>query len=293
MPDARPKTGGPGGLATAVVTGANSGIGRSAAELLAGSGTRVVMVCRSEKRGSKARAAMARAAPEGAFDLELADLSDFDSVRSLGDRLLDSHERIEILVNNAGVFRGRLERTEAGLERTFAINHLGHFLLTRLLSEPLRAGGARVVNVSSNGHRSGDLRRAPLEEIARGDAWTGGVQAYGDSKLANVLFTFELARRAAEDGITTNALHPGVLATRIWNQNPWHVSQVMRLFKPFMGRAAVGGKAVYRLAAAPELEGVTGRYFPVEKEAEAAPQAHDEELARELWELSERLTGLA
>ncbi len=278
---------------TAVVTGANSGIGKSAAELLVRSGAQVVMVCRSEERGAKARAELARAAPEAALDLELADLSDFDSVRRLADRLLGTHERIDVLINNAGVFRGRLERTGAGLERTFATNHLGHFLLTRLLSDPLRAGQARVVNVSSNGHRSGDLKRAPLEEIARGDAWAGGVQAYGDSKLANVLFTFELARRAAEDGITTNALHPGVLATRIWNQNPWHVSQVMRLFKPFMGRAAVGGKAVYRLAAAPELEGVTGRYFHVEKEAEAAPQAHDEELARELWELSERLTGLA
>ncbi len=281
------------GPTTAVVTGANSGIGKSAAGLLAGSGARVVMVCRSEARGAKARAELARAAPEAALDLELADLSDFDSVRRLSDRLLGAHERIDILINNAGVFRGRLERTGAGLEQTFATNHLGHLLLTRLLSDPLRAGKARVVNVSSNGHRSGDLKRAPLEEIARGDAWAGAVQAYGDSKLANVLFTFELARRARGDGVTTNALHPGVLATRIWNQNPWHVSQVMRLFKPFMGRAAVGGKAVYRLAAAPELEGVTGRYFHVEKDAKAAPQAYDEELARELWELSERLTGLA
>lgn len=274
-----------------IVTGANSGVGRSATELLAEAGAHVVMVCRDAGRGEAARGAVRAATDSEAIDLELADISDLDQVRALGARLRDRFDRIDVLINNAGVWRNRLERTGAGHEVTMATNHLGHFLLTNLLLEPLKVGEGRVVNLSSQAHESGDLRRAPLEEIMTGEAWKGGLKAYSDSKLANVLFTLELVRRHGEDGIASNAVHPGVLATRIWNKSRSPISLIMRAFKPLMGRPAVGGRAVFRLAADPALAGVTGRYFRVETEKRAQPLAYDENLARELWETSERLTA--
>ncbi len=277
---------------TAIVTGANSGVGRSATELLAASGARVVMVCRSPERGERARDAIAGSGLPGGVELEITDLADLSQVRALADRLAARLDRLDILVNNAGVWSERRKFSPDGFELTFATNHLAHFLLTLRLLDALRAGRGRVINVSSEGHRRGKLRRASLEEIARGEAWGGGVQAYGDSKLANVLFTFELARRHGGEGITANALHPGVLATRIWNQSVGPISLLMRPMKLFMAKPAVGGKAVLRLAS-PDMDGVSGRYFEIEKEAEPQPQARDEALARELWELSERLVGLA
>jgi len=279
-----------GGMIT-IVTGANSGVGRSATELLAGAGAHVVMVCRDPERGATARDAVRAATGSDAVGLELADVSNLEDVRGLASRLRDRFERLDILVNNAGVWQSRLERTPAGHEVTMATNHLGPFLLTTLLMERLSAGRGRIVNVSSQAHHSGDLRRAPLEAILRGDAWKGGLKAYSDSKLANVLFTLELARRYGTDGITANALHPGVLATRIWNKSASPISLLMRLFKPMMKSPSVGGHAVFRLAADPELAEMTGRYFNVETEARAQPLAYDEDLARELWETSERLTA--
>jgi NAD(P)-dependent dehydrogenase (short-subunit alcohol dehydrogenase family) len=275
----------------AVVTGANSGVGRSTTELLAKAGARGVMVCRDRERGENALAAVRRLTGDDRVELEIADLSSFESVRALTDRLSARFDRIEMLVNNAGVFRARRELSVDGFEVTLATNHLGHYLLTVQLMDLLRRGGARIVNVSSNGHRRGDLRRAPLEKILRGDISYGGVQAYGDSKLANILFTFELMRRHGGEGIAANSLHPGVLATRIWNQNRTPLSLLTVLFKPLMGRPLVGGRAVFRLATDPSLGESGGSYFEVEKEARAAAQAYDEGLAAELWETSQRLTG--
>jgi NAD(P)-dependent dehydrogenase (short-subunit alcohol dehydrogenase family) len=275
----------------AVVTGANSGVGRSTSELLAEAGARVVMVCRNQGRGEEALAAVRRLSSDDRVQLEIADLSSFESVRALAARLSDRLDRIEMLVNNAGVFRARREISVDGFEVTMATNHLGHQLLTSLLLDGLCRGGARIVNVSSDGHRRGDLRRAPLEEILRGDLPYSGIRAYGDSKLANILFTFELMRRYGSEGITANALHPGVLATRIWNQNRSPLSLLLVLFKPLMGRPAVGGRAVFRLASDPSLGESGGSYFNVEEEARAAAQAYDVDLASELWDTSTRLIG--
>lgn len=279
------------GRPIAVVTGANAGIGRSTVELLAQGGWSVVMVCRDRERGREALAEVRRLAGTDHVQLEIADMSSGESVRGLAARLGDRLDRIDALVNNAGVYRARRERTPEGLEVTMATNHVGHFRLTLQLLDALRAGEGRVVNVSSDGHRRGNLRRAPLERILRGQVRYRSFQAYCDSKLANVLFTHELVRRYGGDGITGNALHPGTLATRIWNQNHTPASLLMRLFKPFMAKPSVGGHAVFRLAADPDLIDVTGRYFNVEEEARAAPQAYDEDLANELWELSASLLG--
>jgi NAD(P)-dependent dehydrogenase (short-subunit alcohol dehydrogenase family) len=276
----------------AVVTGANSGVGRSAAELLAAAGASVVMVCRNEERGRVALEAVRRRSSSAEVRLEVADLSSLSSVRGLASRLRDRVGPIDVLVNNAGVYRARREVSEDGFEMTMAVNHLGHFLLTNLLLEQLAEAGGRVINVSSDGHRSGDLKRAPLEDILTGRIPFKGLQAYADSKLANVLFAFELSRRMGHAGLTAAALHPGVLATKIWNQNLNALSLMMRAFKPFMKRPSTGGEAVRRVAVDAAAAEVDGLYFHVQEESKAADQAYDQGLAEELWTESARLTGV-
>ena len=269
-----------------IVTGANSGVGFSLSRMLLESGARVVMVCRSRERGDAALARLGR--PDNAA-LEISDVSRMDDVRSLADRLLERGD-LYALVNNAGVWRNRLERTPEGHEVTMATNHLGHFLLTDLLLDRVLAGGRRVVNVSSEAHRRGKLARAPIEDIMSGAAWSGGLQAYSDSKQANVMFTSELVRRYGDRGLIANALHPGVLATRIWNKNPGLLTVVMRMFKLAMGSPDVGGKAILRVLRDPELADVNDAYFKVEKIGRAEPSALDPAVAGRLWEVSERLT---
>ncbi len=295
----------------AVVTGANSGVGRSATGMLLRAGAHVTMVCRSPERGERALAELRQSAAAGGsrrtqgrasadempdvtsgdsagarVELELADLSGQEDVRDLAARLAAKHPAIDILVNNAGVTRPRCVHSPEGFELTFATNHLGHFLLTRLLRDRLEAGRGRIVNVSSRGHQSGDLRRAELEDIARGRAWEGALQAYADSKLANVLFTSETARRWGSRGITANAVHPGVLATEIWKKTSLAARVLVLPFTWFMASPEVGGKAVMNLVADPSRDDVTGRYFHVQQEKTPSAQARDEALACELWDRS-------
>ncbi|MEJ2371031.1 MAG: SDR family NAD(P)-dependent oxidoreductase [Gemmatimonadales bacterium] len=282
----------PAGLRV-VVTGANSGVGRSTAELLAAAGASVVMVCRTEERGRAALEAVRRRSSVSNVQLELADLSSLRSVRDLAARLRDRVGPIDVLVNNAGVYRARRQVSEDGFEMTMAVNHLGHFLLTNLLVQQFVEAGGLVISVSSDGHRGGDLKRASVEDILRGRVPFSGFKAYADSKLANVLFAFELSRRTGHAGLAAAALHPGVLSTRIWHQNLDPLSLMMRAFKPLMNRPSTGGKAVCRLVVDCAAADVDGRYFHVEKESKAADQAYDRELAQELWDESARLTGMA
>ncbi|MDE0073240.1 MAG: SDR family NAD(P)-dependent oxidoreductase [Gammaproteobacteria bacterium] len=271
----------------AIVTGANSGVGRSATEMLLQAGAHVTMVCRSRERGERALTELGGSAAAGPrIELELADLSRQEDVRDLAERLAARLPAIDILVNNAGVTRPHCVHSPEGFELTFATNHLGHFLLTRLLRERLESGRGRIVNVSSRGHQSGDLRRAGLEDIARGRAWEGALQAYADSKLANVLFTSETARRWGTRGVTANAVHPGVLATEIWKKTSLAARLLILPFTWFMASPDVGGKAVMNLVEDPSRDNVTGRYFHVQREESPSAQARDEALACELWERS-------
>lgn len=273
-----------------VITGANSGIGYEAALGLARDGARIVMVCRNRQRGEAAHKRLVRIVNNAQTDLMIADLSSLRQVRALAGDLSVAYPEIDVLVNNAGVYRARPEMSEEGFERTMAVNHLAHFLLTNLLFPPLRAGKARVITVTSGSHRLAKLKRKPLDEIIRSVGDYSGVQAYADSKLANLLFSFELARR--EPDLTAIALHPGVLSTRIWNQNSNLLSFMMRLVKPFMERPAIGGKRIRRLSTAPEFSSATGRFYNRDREAQAAAAAYDRELATQLWILSEELTDL-
>jgi NAD(P)-dependent dehydrogenase (short-subunit alcohol dehydrogenase family) len=274
-----------------VITGASSGIGYEAALGLACDGVRVVMVCRNRQRGEAARERLVRTVSDAQADLVIADLSSLRQVRTLASDLGAAHRKIDVLVNNAGVYRSRPEMSEDGFERTMAVNHLAHFLLTNLLLPSLRAGKARVITVTSGSHRLAKLKRKPLDQIIRSVGDYSGVQAYADSKLANLLFSFELARR--EPDLTAIALHPGMLSTRIWNQNSNLLSLMMRLVKPFMERPTVGGERIRRLSTAPEFANATGRFYNRDHEAQAAAAAYDQELAAQLWTLSEDLTGLS
>ena len=265
------------------------------------------MICRSRERGERALAELRRAAETGRESagskanelagpqvvLELADLSRQDDVRRVADRITARLPAIDILVNNAGILQWRRALSVDGFELTFATNYLGHFQLTCLLLERLEAGRGRIVNVSSCVHRAGALRRARLDDIARGRAWRGGFQAYSDSKLANVLFTFESVRRWTGRGITANAIHPGVLWTGIWNVAPRAVRLLIRPFSRLLKKPEVGGAAVMYQVRDSAGDSGRGRYFNMEVAENPSGQAQDPALARELWEQSLVWTGNA
>ena len=279
-----------------VITGANSGVGYEASRILARDGHPVVMVCRTRDRGEAARERLLADVPGADLRVEACELDSLGQVRELAKRLdrwlTDEGRTLTALVNNAGLYRAPLERTEDGLERTLAVNHLSHFLLTLLLEERLRRHGTRVVNVSSGGHRGGKLRRRPLSEIFRGDGPYNGWQAYADSKAAQVLFTRELQRRWGSDGMSAFAVHPGVLSTAIWDRNRTFAMLVARVMKPFMDSPEVGGRAVARLVADPRAVEYAGGYFRKEKPEESARHTLDDTLARELWEASVQAVAL-
>lgn len=280
----------------AVVTGANSGVGFEATLRLVAAGWEVVMVCRSEKRGRTAVEEVLARTPGAELRLELCDLSSFSRVRELADRLGERLEsegrRLDALVNNAGLYRPRREVTDDGFEMTLQVNHLSHFLLTRLLEDRIRASAARVVNVSSGGHRAGRLDRRPLHQIFHGEGRYNGWQAYADSKLANVLFSLELHRRWGHDGVLAFSVHPGVLSTAIWDRNRAFPMLVTRFLRLFMQSPAVGGEAVARLVLGNDVAERSGGYFHKLEPRDPAPPGMDAALAESLWAASEVAVGL-
>jgi NAD(P)-dependent dehydrogenase (short-subunit alcohol dehydrogenase family) len=270
---------------TCVVTGGSTGIGRATALALADSGARVVLVCRNRERGESAVAHIRQATGSEA-DLHLADLSAQASVRRLARDLLARYPRIDVLVNNAGVFRRVSALSEEGFDSTFATNHLGPFLLTNLLLERmLESAPSRIVNLTSDLHRRAEIDPEQPEGSGRYSA----MAAYNRSKLANLLFTRELARRIEGRGVDVNAVHPGAVATRIAQQDGGLAAIFFRLARPFLLRPEQGADSVVWLASSSEAAGVTGRYFIKRREVEPSETALDETLARRLWETSEKL----
>ncbi len=274
---------------TVVVTGASSGIGLAAAEQLARLGADLVLVGRDPARLVAAAARVRGARGPGAVTPLRADLSRLAEVRTLAGALLARCPRVFALVNNAGGASLRRQVTADGLERTFAVNHLAPYLLTRLLLDRIRESApSRIVTVASSGHRHGDLDFADLQ-LERGYRMT---RAYGRSKLCNILFTRELARRLAGTGVTANSLHPGVVATRIWDGAPWGVRPIFAIAKWFMISPEKEAESVVRLVADRSLEGLSGRYFDEQVEAQPAAPGRDAALAGRLWEESAGLVGL-
>ena len=253
-------------------------------------GATVVMHGHDPARSEAAADAVRRASPQGAVELVVADLSSQADVRRLAAEVLDRHDSLHVLVNNAGVLRMRRTLTVDGLELTFALNHLAYFLLTRLLLDRLSEGApARIVNVSSSAHARVRLDFDDLQNARH----FRGMGVYGQSKLANVLFTYELARRLQGSGVTANCLHPGFVATRFGSGTPGVMGRAMwfgiRLLKPFAVSPAKGARTSIYLATSPEVEHVSGRYFVNGKATKSSHASYDEESARRLWKVSEQL----
>lgn len=272
-----------------LITGANSGIGLITARELARQGMDIVMVCRNAGKGEQARQQLLTASRTRKVDMLLADLSDLGSVRLLAEEVRARYGHLDVLINNAGLMLDRNSTSRQGFELTFATNHLGPFLLTNLLLDLLRKGREpRIVTVSSEAHR---FARFHPDELAAPKKYSSLV-AYGNSKLSNILFASELARRLAGDGITSNSLHPGAVKTSFGMGNGGAFGIVFGLFRPLMLTPEQGAQTSIYLAASPEVNGQTGLYYVKKKPKTPSSDARSDHFARELWDLSSRLTGI-
>ncbi|MEU7867399.1 SDR family oxidoreductase [Dactylosporangium sp. NPDC049140] len=267
-----------------LVTGGTSGIGRETAARLAELGATVIVVGRDPERGRAAVKEIRHRAPGAEVDLLTADLSSLAEVRRLAAEVLERYDRLDVLDNNAGVIMLERRFTADGYETMFAVNHLAPFLLTSLLRERLVGSApARVITVSSNVHSS--AKQIPWDELARGEP------SYPLSKLANILFTAELAKRLAGTGVVANCLHPGLIRTQLGREVRGVTKLLVAAAKPFMGTVRTGAATPVYLATAPEAAEVTGGYFFRGKQIEPSALARDPEAAARLWTLSEELVA--
>ena len=274
---------------TCLVTGATSGVGEETAVGLARCGARVILVARNRERGEASVARVKTKTGNPAVELLLADLASQEEIRELAGQVRERCPALHVLVNNAAVIHLSRETTVDGFETTFAVNHLAYFLLTRLLLDRLvESRPARIVNVASGGHKHGKLDFDDLQSERR-YSW---MRVYGTSKLANVLFTYELARRLEGTGVTANCLHPGAVSTGLGMNNGRLGRIVVPLLRPFFLTPEAGARTSIYLASADEVENVSGRYFVKCKPEASSPDSYDEALARRLWEKSSQLVRL-
>jgi retinol dehydrogenase 14 len=275
---------------TVLITGGTAGIGKATALGLATMGAHVAITGRDPAR-TEAAAGEIHAAGGGQVDAFVADLSSQSEVRRLAGEVLQRLSRIDVLVNNAGGYWNTRHITVDGLEHTFALNHLAPFLLTHLLLDRLtHSAPARVVTVSSHAHADG---RIDFDDL-QGERSYSGARAYNQSKLANVLFTYELARKLQDTSVTANVLHPGVVNTSFGADDPAGVQRLLVPFmRPFMKTPAQGAATPIHLASEPDLEQVTGRYFANSKPKKSSQRSYDEATAARLWQVSADLVGLS
>ena len=273
-----------------LVTGGSGGIGKATALGLAQLGARVGIVGRDAARVEAAAADIRSTSGSEAVDVFTADLSSQAEVRRLAAEVLDAYPRLDVLVNNVGGFWAHRHVTADGLERTFALNHLASFLLTNLLLQRLTASApARVVTVSSGAQALG---RIDFDDL-QGARNYSGQRAYNQSKLANVMFTYVVARRLTGSGVTATALHPGVTSTNFGAEDQaWYFGKMSGLARRFMQTPAKGAATSIYLAASPGVEGVTGRYFANRKAKDSNKASYDTAAAARLWQVSSDLVGL-
>lgn len=273
-----------------LITGATSGIGLEASVALTAAGASIVMVGRNPEKTAAAVAEVRERAGGGDVESLLCDFASQKQVRALAAEVLERYDRLHVLVNNAGTVNDTRQVTEEGIEHTFAVNHLGYFLLTSLLLDRLKESApARIVSVASTGHYRGTLDFDDLG-YERGYAI---MKAYTRSKLANVMHTRALARRLEGTGVTANALHPGGVSTNIWTGAPWWSKPLIGLAKLFMITPEEGGRTITYLAGSAEVEGKSGGYYHDNVEQPPAKLAQDDALGERLWTVSEGLVGLA
>lgn len=274
-----------------LVTGANSGIGKATTLELARQGAYIIMLCRNEERAQKAREEIIEKTGNTGLEIMLADFAYQYEIREVADQFNNKFEKLDVLINNAGMIPSSRTETIDGIEKTLAVNHLGAFLLTNLLLDRLLASPkARIINVSSEVHRLGasifHLANLQLEE------GYSPMKAYGLSKLCNIMFTHELANRLDDTNVTTNALHPGLVGTRLSSQAGWLMKLFYLVGSPLMKSPAKGAETPVYLATSEEVADISGKYFKNKKIRKPADIAYDDELTRKLWEISEQLTKL-
>uniref|UniRef100_A0A3Q3WD36 Uncharacterized protein n=1 Tax=Mola mola TaxID=94237 RepID=A0A3Q3WD36_MOLML len=274
---------------TAIVTGSNTGIGKMTAVDLAKRGARVILACRSRERGEAALQDVRRESGSSRVVFMQLDLASLKSVRSFAENFLKAESRLDLLINNAGVYMSG--RTEDGLGLMFGVNHIGHFLLTNLLLDRLKqCGPSRVVNVSSMAHNFGKINFDCLnthKALRFGTSFFEVLQGYSDSKLCNILFTHELAKRLQGTKVTCYSLHPGQ-----WNTSPVFQWVAMPLIAFFFKNTVQGAQSTLHCAVQEGLEPLSGRYFSNCTVKKLYPKAKDDAAAKKLWELSERLSNL-
>ena len=284
-----------------VITGATSGIGKVAAEDLARKGARIVQIARDRERGEAALKSLQACAPGVEHILHYADLSRLSEMKRVASEIAATETRIDVLINNAGALFGSRQVTEDGLERTFALNHLSYFVVTRGLLERLKASApARLVNTASDAHEPATLDFDDLqsEKAYRGGFWQSlryggpGFKVYGRSKLCNILFTRELARRLLGSGVTANCLHPGFVATRFGDESGGWLSLSIGVGKRFALSPQKGAETLVYLASSPEVAAVTGEYFHKCRPVQPSKAAQDDAAAERLWEATAKIAGL-
>ena len=272
-----------------LITGGNSGIGKATALGLAKLNASVGIVSRDKDKGEATLIEIRSKSGNRNVDAMTADLSSQDSVRELAHDFKGRYKKLHVLINNAGIFLPKRVPTVDGLEATFATNHLGHFLLTNLLLDLLKASApSRIINLSSSAHHGTEMDFEDLQ----GEKKYRGYHAYSQSKLANVLFTYQLTKQLEGTGVTVNSLHPGVVRTGFGKDQGGLMSILVTVGRPFMMSPDKAARAAIYLATSPELEGVTGKYFSRGKEERSSRQSYDETSAERLWKLSAELTKL-
>lgn len=272
-----------------LVTGASSGIGKAIVEGLARRGAHVLMVARDEKRGRRAREEVQKRTRNERVDLLLADLSTRDAIRGLATEVCDRYDRLDVLINNAAILTGTRRTTSEGFELQFFVNHVAYYMLTCLLVDLLRASApARIVNVASTAHQSGVI---DLDDLGGEGSTYNGWQTYANTKLMNVMFTYELARRLEGSGVTANCVHPGVIHTNLLNNYSWVLSRLFHALQVFFKQPADGADTPLYLACDAAVEGVSARYFSKRQPAETIECSHDRDLQRRLWDATAGMAG--
>ena len=280
-------SGGMGGKVV-LITGGTSGIGKAAATALAAMGAKVVVTGRNVEKGQRAVEDIKHESGREDVSLMVADLTVQAEVRRLAGEFEERHERLDVLVNNAGVVQSKRTETSDGIETTLAVNHLAPFLLTNLLLDLLkRSAPSRIITVASEAERWGKMDLDDLQSRRK----YRGFPVYGMTKLANIMFTFELAMRLEGTGVTANCIHPGAVNTNFGTNSSGLGTLLFRAFKPFMRSPEQGADTVIYLASSPDVEGMSGKYLSDRKLTTASDQAYDEALRKRLWEISEELTG--
>ena len=269
-----------------IITGATSGIGRETAIELARQGATLVLPVRNLSKGNELKSEIIDKTGNTNVDIMECDLASFQSIRDFATAFLDKYDKLHILINNAGLWESEHKKSADGIEMTFAVNHLAPFLLTLLLLDVMkRSAPGRIVNVSSEAHRSGKMNFNDLE----GNKSWNSLKSYGQSKLANILFTRKLAGMLEDENITVNCLHPGVVATRLFDKLP---KILVKLLSLFMISPAKGAQTSIFLASSPEVENISGEYFKKMKIKKTTAEATNKKVAERLWEISLKMTGL-